>query len=40
MEIEWSTLFAMFVYALIALIVVRFFKLRKPIDPKEADQSA
>lgn len=35
--IEWSTLFAMLVYLLIALVATRFFKLGKPIDPEEAE---
>ena len=36
--IEWSTLFAMLVYLLIALVATRFFKLGKPIDPEEAER--
>lgn len=35
--VEWSTLFAMLVYALIALIISRLFRLRKPIDPQEVE---
>jgi hypothetical protein len=35
-EIEWSTLFAMLVYILLALAASRFFKIKKPIDPTEA----
>jgi hypothetical protein len=35
---EFPTLFAMFVYAVLALVVSRFFRLKKPIDPKEADK--
>lgn len=38
--IEWSTFFAIFFYLAVAYIVSRFFKLRKPIDPKEADEQA
>lgn len=37
-QIEWSVLFAMFVYLLIAIIASRFFKLKKPVDPLEARQ--
>ncbi len=36
--IEWSTLFAMFVYVIVALLVSRLFRLGKPIDPKEAEE--
>lgn len=38
--IEWSTLFAMFVYAVAAFVVSLFFRLRKPIDPTEAETKA
>ncbi len=37
-SIEWSTLFAMLTYAIIAIVVHRYFKLKKPIDPKEAEE--
>jgi YggT family protein len=37
-KIEWSTLFAMFIYLLITFIIARFFKLKKPINPTEAQQ--
>lgn len=37
-QIEWSALFAMFVYLLVAFIASRFFKLKKPVDPLEAQQ--
>lgn len=40
MVIEWSTLFAMFFYAVLALLISRFYKFRKPIDPKEAEEKA
>lgn len=36
--VEWSTLTAMIVYALIAWLISHFFKLRKPIDPNEAEE--
>ncbi len=36
--VEWSTLFAMLSYTLIALVATRFFKLGKPIDPEEAEK--
>ena len=38
--IEWSALFAMIVYAIAALIGSLFFRIRKPIDPKEAENKA
>lgn len=38
--IEWSTLFAMVVYAVVAFLAAWFFRLRKPIDPKEAEDKA
>lgn len=38
--IEWSTLFAMFFYAVVALVVSLFFRLKKPIDPHEAEKKA
>lgn len=36
--VEWSTMFAMLVYTLVALVATRFFKLGKPIDPEEAER--
>ncbi len=36
--IEWSTLVAMIVYTIIAWLTSLFFKLVKPIDPKEAEE--
>jgi len=36
-EIEWSTLFAMLFYAVVAFLVSRYFRLKKPIDPLEAE---
>lgn len=38
--VEWSTLFAIFVYLVVAIIISRFFKLKKPIGPEEADEKA
>lgn len=38
--VEWSILFAMLVYALLSLIIAKFFKLGKPIDPEEAERKA
>ncbi|QQG44482.1 MAG: hypothetical protein HYW86_01020 [Candidatus Roizmanbacteria bacterium] len=38
--IEWSTLFAMVVYLFLAIIFSRFFKLKKPIDPLEAEKKS
>lgn len=38
--VEWSTLFAIFVYLAAAIIISRFFKLKKPIGPEEADEKA
>lgn len=38
--IEWSTLFAMLVYALIAFLISQFYRIKKPIDPKEAEDKA
>lgn len=35
-QIEWSVILAMFVYLLLAYILSRFFKLKKPVDPAEA----
>lgn len=40
MKIEWSTLFAIFVYAVIAFLVSRFYIINKPISPKEAEKKA
>lgn len=36
--IEWSTLFAMLVFGIIAWLVTYFFRLKKPLDPEEADK--
>lgn len=38
--LEWSTLFAMFFYAILAFVVSLFFRLKKPIDPQEAEKKA
>lgn len=38
--IEWSTLFAMLFYAVVAFLVARFFRLKKPIGPKEAESKS
>lgn len=38
--LEWSTLFAMFVYAVIAFLISFFYRLKKPINPKEAEEKA
>ncbi|MCL5784690.1 MAG: hypothetical protein M1142_05050 [Patescibacteria group bacterium] len=38
--LEWSTLFAMVVYAVVAFLAAWYFRLRKPIDPKEAEDKA
>ncbi|EKD84616.1 MAG: hypothetical protein ACD_38C00185G0002 [uncultured bacterium] len=37
-EIEWSTLFAMLFYAILIFVISRFYRLKKPIDPKEAEE--
>jgi len=36
--VEFSTLFAMLFYGVLALVISRFFRLKKPIDPKEAEK--
>lgn len=36
--LEWSTLFAMLFYGVVAFLISRFYKLKKPIDPKEAEE--
>jgi|GEM_PF-2017912 len=36
--IEWSTLFAMLIYTLIAWVMTVFFRLKKPIYPQEAER--
>lgn len=36
--IEWSVMLAMFVYLLFAFIASRFFKLKRPVNPLEAQQ--
>jgi hypothetical protein len=35
--IEWSTIFAMFVYFVVVVLVVKFFRLVKPVTPKEVE---
>jgi len=35
--IEWSTLFAMLIYLIIAWEAIRLYKFKKPIDPEEAE---
>ncbi len=36
--IEWSTLFAMLVYGMLAFVGAWYFRIRKPIDPREAER--
>lgn len=36
--IDWTIPFAMVVYAVIAWLLARAFKIRRPINPKEADE--
>lgn len=38
--IEWSTLFAMLFYAIVAFLAAMFFRLKKPIGPKEAESKS
>ncbi len=36
---EWSTLFAMAVYAVIVWLIVEFFQLIKPVNPEEVEET-
>lgn len=36
--LEWTTLFAMLVYGLVSFLVAWFYRIQKPIDPKEAEE--
>lgn len=38
--VEWSTLFAIIFYSVLAYLLAFFFRLKKPIDPEEAEKKA
>lgn len=39
-EVEWSTLFAMFFYFIVAILISYFYRIKKPINPQEAEDKS
>lgn len=40
LEIEWSTLFAMFFYTIVVFLISWFYRIKKPINPQEAEDKS